>query len=551
MSGRTSILLYLTCVAVPVLVGSLLALRLLGREEARLRSESRSALEERAQLAAENLSAAVRDTQDTLLGALRAIPPSDRDPALRGLRTSNPLVRNVFILGSGPRLRLPDPARLLSDEERAFVARYAPYWDGRQRFTPAAATEQVASSGRQSLYETAAKAASQIASRRSADAAAIDHIASGWVNWFHEGQLFLLAWVRGADDAVYGLELERAALESRLQSALPAPADGETGLALIDGSGRVVAQRGPVDALRPDRPALRIPVGPVLPHWEIALYGGDRAAGAPSSRFRGVAVVIVLGLGVAVLTGGLLLYREARRQALDAQRKTSFVANVSHELRTPLTTIRMYAEMLAEGRVVDTVKRQGYLDTLVSESQRLTRLIDNVLDFSRLETDRKRYRPTVFDAAAWLEAWAETHRARAAHAGVSLVTEKPAGEARVQTDRDAAEQILLNLLDNALKYAASGGEVRIEWRRGETGWICAVQDRGPGVPARLAARIFEKFFRIDDRLTAQVPGSGLGLSIARRLARDLGGDLVYRPRAGGGSSFEWSIPDSGGSHAAG
>jgi signal transduction histidine kinase len=131
---------------------------------------------------------------------------------------------------------------------------------------------------------------------------------------------------------------------------------------------------------------------------------------------------------------------------------------------------------------------------------------------------------------------AEAHGPRLAEAGLHLGIETPE-RLGAATDPDAVEQIVLNLLDNVCKYAAEGGEVLMRLESAASGARLAVADRGPGVPAEQRERIFEKFHRVDDRLTAEKPGAGLGLSIARQLARGLGGDLVCRAREGGGAEF--------------
>ena len=544
MRTRWMILLYAAFVALPTLVGGVLALRLLGREEARLRSESRAAVEDRARLAAENVAAAVAEVQGGLMASLQALDPATRADQLRELRAANPLVRNVFIWTRGAGLALPDPGGLLADEERGFVERYALLWSGRQAWPAAPPRDDPAASSSRAVLRQAAQVRSKISWKQSYEANEYESAAtsSGWLPWFDGGQLFLLGWVQAPEGATYGLELELAAVQARLQDALPAPRDGDAAVALSDGEGRVIVQRGALDTSGGVKPALAVPVGAVLPHWQIAVYGVGASPAAAGRGFRVLATVMVCGLGVAVLVGGVLLLREARRQGLDAQRKTSFVSNVSHELRTPLTTIRMYAELMAEGRVADPAKQRGYLETIVRESQRLTRLVNNVLDFSRLEMNRKKYQVENLPAAAWLEELVDQQRVRAEEAGVRLAF-APVGElGTVRADRDAADQVVLNLLDNALKYAAAGGEVTVEAERAGARLAVRVLDRGPGVPARLGERVFEKFFRADDSLTAHVPGSGLGLSIARRLARDLGGDLVCRARAGGGACFEFTLP---------
>ena len=200
----------------------------------------------------------------------------------------------------------------------------------------------------------------------------------------------------------------------------------------------------------------------------------------------------------------------------------------------------MFSELLAEDRIPDPARRRRALGTVAAESARLSRLVESVLDFSRLERNRRRYDLRPVDLAALLEEM----RDETAGGGFVLRTgDRGAGGRVAFADRDAVRQIVLNLLDNAAKYAAAGGPPELAVRDAGNGAVAlAVADRGPGVPPRAAKRIFDRFYRVDDATTAETRGSGLGLSIARRLARGMGGDLAYRPREGGGAVFELTLP---------
>jgi signal transduction histidine kinase len=254
--------------------------------------------------------------------------------------------------------------------------------------------------------------------------------------------------------------------------------------------------------------------------------------------------MLLVGIFVAaIVAGGSLLLWQARRSEAEAAQKTSFVANVSHEFKTPLTTIRLYSELLEQGRVRDAAQSGEYLRTIGRETQRLARLVGNALDFSRLEQGRKKYARDNLDLRAELARLLDTQAPRLAEAGLVLRRDLPAEPLPVTSDRDALEQIVLNLLDNAAKYGAEGGEVTVALApRPAHGAVVRVLDRGPGVPPAHRERIFEKFHRVDDTLTAEKAGAGLGLSIARQLARGLGGELRHLPREGGGASFILELP---------
>ncbi|MSU51103.1 MAG: sensor histidine kinase [Opitutus sp.] len=365
----------------------------------------------------------------------------------------------------------------------------------------------------------------------------------GWVPVAVEGRLQLFGWLQpgGAGD-VRGVEVDLAALVSRLGGALPAELSAGEGYALHDDQGRVLHQAGAL--ARTSAAVIRVPIAvALLPGWDVTAYVLPAPADAGSGGFLWVSVLLVAIFVAAILAGGSLLLLQARRSEEEAAQKTSFVANVSLEFKTPLTTIRLYSELLEQGRVRDAAQGGEYLRTIGRETQRLARLVNNALDFSRLEQGRKQYAREPVDLVVELGRLLDTHAPRVAEAGLVLHRELPAGPWPVTTDRDALGQIVLNLIDNACKYAAEGGEVSVSVAsRAGGGAEVRVADRGPGVPAEHRERICEKFHRVDDTLIAEKTGAGLGLSIARQRARGLGGDLRYAPRTGAGAEFILELP---------
>ncbi len=368
------------------------------------------------------------------------------------------------------------------------------------------------------------------------DAAAVpwSEPASGWLGRTVEGAVYFLGWWQPAGaGAVRGVELNLPAVLERVQALVPvATADGER-----------FAVRGPGEAL--DGVSIRIPLATTLPGWTLVAWSrapGDYASLDSGGGFFVVAALLVGAFAASILAGGVMFFRQAAAAAHEAALKTSFVSNVSHEMKTPLTTIRMYAEMLADERVADPARRQRYFATIGRETTRLTRLVNNALDFGRLEAGRKEYRPEAIELGPWLSRLAEVHGPRVAEVGLQLTVTPPAEGAVVRCDPDSLDQMVLNLVDNAVKYAAAGGAVELRVEPVEGGWALVVADRGPGVPATHRERIFERFHRVEEALTAKVQGAGLGLTIARRLARDQRGNLVCRAREGGGTEFVLTLP---------
>lgn len=364
-----------------------------------------------------------------------------------------------------------------------------------------------------------------------------------------QDELELLFWVRTADGGAAGCLVDLAKLSARLAALLPEPYTGERILALLDE--RAEPLPAPPDGLVLDwrRPFAALELHESLPGWEAASYLADPGLFASQVRLRTSLLWILVAILVASIGGGgAFVFLGLGQELSAAQQRTTFVANVSHDLKTPLTSIRMFAEMLRDGRQADPERRQRYLDLMVAESGRLTRLVNNVLDFSQLEQGRKRYAMRDVDLATLCRSVIEAERPRLEQAGFAVGYEPGPGPARVMADEDALRQVLANLLSNAEKYSADRREIGVE--TGEDGGrpFFRVLDRGIGIPAEHAQKIFREFYRVDDSLTARVKGTGLGLSIARRIVRDHGGELTCEAREGGGSAFRAVFPAPGDGH---
>ncbi len=260
--------------------------------------------------------------------------------------------------------------------------------------------------------------------------------------------------------------------------------------------------------------------------------------------FYTIVGLLILVVVAAFFFGGSVLLWLARRAAVEAQQKTDFLSNISHELKTPLTTIRMYAEMLEEGRVTAEEKVKRYLQTIGTETQRLSRLVNNILQFSALQKGRNRLNLQEVELTELTRHFLDAQLIRLRGSGIGLEQDLGDAAIRVSADPDAIEQALLNLLDNVVKYA--DGSDRVTCRiRTETGLVkILVEDEGPGIPREQRERVFEAFHRIDNSLTSSKPGSGLGLSITQSLMRQMGGDLIYEPNEPRGSRFILILPRS-------
>jgi signal transduction histidine kinase len=223
--------------------------------------------------------------------------------------------------------------------------------------------------------------------------------------------------------------------------------------------------------------------------------------------------------------------------------KDDFVSTVSHELRTPLTSIRAFSQILFNDPDTDLPRRKEFLGIIVTESERLTRLINDVLDLAKLESGRAKWHVTTLDLreiiADALAATSQLFQERA----IGITTRTGIGRADVRADRDRLMQVLINLLSNAAKFCQSGtGRVEVELRRLDGFFQVDVADNGPGVASDEQEFIFEKFRQAGDTLTAKPQGTGLGLPISRQIVEHFGGRLWLRSEPGSGATFSFTLP---------
>ena len=244
----------------------------------------------------------------------------------------------------------------------------------------------------------------------------------------------------------------------------------------------------------------------------------------------------------AAMIGLLGAYRAFQRQLKLADLKSNFVSSVSHELRAPIASVRLLAESLERGKITDEPKRQDYFRLIGQECRRLSGLIDNVLDFSRIDQGRKRYEFEPTDLRALVQQTVDLMEPYAAERSVPLELEAPANAVELVGDGRALQQALVNLLDNALKHSPAGSPVRIALAVTPAGIRLSVADAGPGIPAEDRERIFEPFFRRGSELRRETQGTGIGLSIVRHVITAHGGRVQVESATGQGACFTVELP---------
>ena len=284
-------------------------------------------------------------------------------------------------------------------------------------------------------------------------------------------------------------------------------------------------------------------LGPNLPGLKVAFAAKDDGTLAKKWNLQRsfYFVTLLLILSVA-LFGAYLVWRDVRRELRLAELRSQFVSSVSHELKTPLTAIRMFAETLRMGRSSDQQTQDEYLETIVNESERLTRLLNNVLDFSKIEQGQKIYRLQPTSLAEIVHRAARTMRYPLAQQGFQLHVNVQDGMPTLRVDADALEQAILNLLANAMKYSGESREIDLRLRTQEDQAVIQVTDRGVGIPPKEKTRIFDKFYRIPTPENRLIPGTGLGLTLVAHIAQAHGGHVEVQSPPGEGSTFSIHFP---------
>jgi two-component system phosphate regulon sensor histidine kinase PhoR len=237
----------------------------------------------------------------------------------------------------------------------------------------------------------------------------------------------------------------------------------------------------------------------------------------------------------------LLLLRDVTDARLAEATRRDFVANASHELRTPIAAIRAAAETLLDGAVDDTEAARGFVEIVARHAERLSRLTQDLLDLSRIESRQLRVETAILDVAPIARQVVDLLAPAAREKGLSLASEIPDGS-MVRADARALEQVLVNLVENGIKYTSQGG-VTLSAERADGGAVLTVADTGPGIERHHLPRIFERFYRVDPGRSREQGGTGLGLAIVKHLVLAMGGDVDVESGSSG-TCFAVRLPTS-------
>ncbi len=301
------------------------------------------------------------------------------------------------------------------------------------------------------------------------------------------------------------------------------------------------------DMLPPGKSAAgeAIDAGSLLPGWRISFALLDTRPMEDAARARRVSYLWAGFLAIGIMAVmGLLAGDIFRRQMRLARLKTDLVAAVSHELKTPLASMRLLVDNLLDEPHLDTVQTREYLRLISGENERLTRLIENFLTFSRIERNRQRFDFAPVEPGAVIHAAANAVRERfqTTTPECRFEIEAPADLPLIEADEDALIAVLLNLLDNAYKYTPGNKRISVGAHRDGNAVVFQVADNGIGIAPREQKRIFRRFYRVDQRLARETGGCGLGLSIVEFIVKAHDGSVHVESRPGAGSTFTVRIP---------
>jgi signal transduction histidine kinase len=345
------------------------------------------------------------------------------------------------------------------------------------------------------------------------------------------------------DEDYFRETLLPAIIEKAITASFAAAPREELAVMVRDGNGKPVVCVGNAEGRKV---VAKTRLGFVFTDWEMALYS-PRATPEQWARASFVFNMSFACLLAAALLGGVALaLRVADRAVKLSAMKSDFVSNVSHELRTPVASIRVFGELLRTGRAPTADKVREYGEYIEAESRRLSRLIDNILDFSRIESGRKEYRFEDADLGAIVADVIRTFEVRLQPQGFRIVLSPPEAKLPlVRLDPDAIAQAFHNLLDNAVKYSGDSKEVIVHLAREGPAVTVAVQDFGVGIAPEEQRKVFERFHRVGTGLVHDVKGSGLGLSLVRHIVEAHGGSVEVTSKPGSGSIFTMRLPVGG------
>ena len=477
---------------------------------------------------------------------------------LRDLSSQNALINQIFILN--PKRELVYPAMEtngLTNSEKNFHKRTSDIWESGEQFyrpdevIPQAQRAQLQRNQQKLLLQTQQVDQQQNYLSGNAKNSYLTNLTSstnvkpesGWYTWYRGQGLNFILWKRNESDLIIGLELNRARLIADIIATLP-DSTNEKELIVLKNASNELYRWGLYKQDENELPKAQISLDVPLQSWQLCYFTSDAAFTGNYSKsilfnyaFGGIILVILLS--------GLCVYffRENNRQLRESSQRVNFVNQVSHELKSPLTNIRPYSELLRKRLDPDDAKAENQLGVVVSESQRLSRLITNVLSFAQQDKNKLKLNMKKINIDKTVDHVLDHFKPLLATKEISFEVKNNSPLA-ISADEDAIGQILGNLLSNVEKYVQEKGHVSIDISQDPQWTTVTVSDNGPGIPKNQHKRIFDAFHRLSNKLSDGISGTGIGLSISQDLAKMHQGDLSIIDSTKG-ASFKLRLPTKG------
>ncbi len=364
---------------------------------------------------------------------------------------------------------------------------------------------------------------------------------SGLIPQIIDNKLYLIYWQRRAQNEIVGCLINQDYLMTTILGILPQLYSDSRALNILNEHSRPIYGFKDSDPIDWTKPFLSARISDLLPFWEVAAYLTDPMSIRQNAKSSALLIWLMISvLILTILTGGYVIIKTLRNQIESAQQRATFAANVSHELRTPLTSLKLFVEMLGRDDITE-VKRTEYLNIIQDETDRLNHLVNNVLDFSRARERGRVYNKKVCDLMKIVDDIVEKHRFPLQTRGFNLDYRPSAKKIMVECDAYAVQQVILNLIDNAVKYSSEHKTIGIEVSEDKDIVRVLVEDEGIGISPKLSREIFEPYYRVDDNLTSRTQGTGLGLTIADKIIKDHQGRITFRHKERG-SIFIVELP---------
>jgi signal transduction histidine kinase len=440
-------LLFILAVIIPCLILGFIAIRSINREKAFITLNLQRTLDVELVQTIALLNTELDRIRDELAASAPTQVSSSPQSVFVGWKSRSELIQVPFLLSPDLEIVWPTFDASLSDKDRSFLnwnrefitdrvaipvfQNIALVYKDEIAAQPPPEEEQI-----ESIFISEPQHFSQITAGREL----------GLIPRFIEEKLTLIFWKRNPEGGFVGCVVDDETLRGRMARLLPNMYTQARILTILDESGRPLLIPEARESRDWSRPFVAREISERLPRWEMAAYLSDPDALTSRANLTVLILwILIFFVFVVILSGGTYILNTLRSEMQLVRQKTTFVTNVSHELKTPLTSIRMFAEMLKERRQPDQEKQEKYLDLMVSETDRLTRLINNVLDFTHMERGEQKYEKKRLDIALLCEGLVEGQRVRLEHNGFSVTFQNDLGEAFVDGDEESLMQALLNL----------------------------------------------------------------------------------------------------------